>query len=99
MADIDLGLASDWDEGDIHGRITLQPNHVYPNTPKKDVVISGPCSIELSVNTNYSTSQEADKIYFTTYHGTTKKIIAVLDSDGNLQIAGRLVTEQTNLSY
>ncbi|MFJ9648295.1 DUF6342 family protein [Streptomyces sp. NPDC004244] len=99
MAEIDLGLASDWDEGDTHGRIKLRPNQTYPNSPKKDVLISSPVSIELSVNTNYSSSQEADKIYFTTHHGSTKKIIAVLDSDGNLHIAGRLITEQKDLSY
>ncbi|AQT71671.1 MULTISPECIES: DUF6342 family protein [Streptomyces] len=99
MPDIDLGLASDWDEGDTHGRIKLRPNQIYPNSPKKDVLISSPVSIELSVNTNYSSSQEADKIYFTTHHGSTKKVIAVLDSDGNLHIAGRLITEQKDLSY
>ncbi|MBN3928649.1 hypothetical protein IQ279_03135 [Streptomyces verrucosisporus] len=99
MADIDLGLATDWDEGDTHGRIKLRQNQVYPNAPKKDVLISSPVSIELSVNTNYSTSQEADKIYFTTHHGSTKKIIAILDSDGNLRIAGRLIEEQRDLSY
>jgi hypothetical protein len=99
MADIDLGVASDWDEGDTHARIKLRENQVYPNSPKKDVLISSPVSIELSVNTNHSTSQEADKIYFTTHHGSSKKIIAVLDSDGNLHIAGRLITEQKNLGY
>lgn len=99
MADIDLGVASDWDEGDAHGRIKLRENQVYPGSPKKDVLISSPVSIELSVNTNYSSSQEADKIYFTTHHGSTKKIIAVLDSDGNLHIAGRLITDQKDLSY
>ncbi|MFE9015059.1 DUF6342 family protein [Streptomyces cyaneofuscatus] len=99
MPDIDLGVASDWDEGDTHGRIKLRPNQVYPNSPKKDVLVSSPVSIELSVNTNHSSSQEADKIYFTTHHGSTKKIIAVLDSDGNLHIAGRLITDQKNLTY
>ncbi|MGV0097044.1 DUF6342 family protein [Streptomyces californicus] len=99
MADIDLGEASDWDEGDTHGRIKLRQNQVYKNSPKKDVLISSPVSIELSVNTNHSSSQEADKIYFTTHHGSTKKIIAVLDSDGNLHIAGRLITDQKNLGY
>ncbi|MFC8177199.1 DUF6342 family protein [Streptomyces sp. NPDC057242] len=99
MADIDLGVASDWDEGDTHGRIKLRQNQVYPNSPKKDVLISSPVSIELSVNSNLSSSQEADKIYFTTHHGSTKKIIAVLDSDGNLHIAGRLITEQKDLRY
>ncbi|MEW2811199.1 DUF6342 family protein [Streptomyces sp. NPDC001046] len=99
MADIDLGLASDWEEGDTHARIALRQNQVYPDSPKKDVLISSPVSIELSVNTNHSTSQEADKIYFTTHHGSSKKIIAMLDSDGNLHIAGRLITEQKDLRY
>ncbi|MFI6143724.1 DUF6342 family protein [Streptomyces griseus] len=99
MPDIDLGVASDWDEGDTHGRIKLRQNQVYPTSPKKDVLVSSPVSIELSVNTNHSSSQEADKIYFTTHHGSTKKIIAVLDSDGNLHIAGRLITDQKNLAY
>ncbi|MFJ9200948.1 DUF6342 family protein [Streptomyces flaveolus] len=40
MADIDLGVASDWDEGDTHGRVKLRQNQVYPNSPKKDVLIS-----------------------------------------------------------
>ncbi|MEV7562912.1 DUF6342 family protein [Streptomyces sp. NPDC048331] len=99
MADIDLGVATDWEEGDTHGRVKLRQNQVYPNSPKKDVLISSPVSIELSVNSNLSSSQEADKIYFTTHHGSTKKIIAVLDSDGNLHIAGRLITEQKDLRY
>ncbi|MFJ7767033.1 DUF6342 family protein [Streptomyces sp. NPDC097107] len=99
MADIDLGVATDWDEGDTHGRVKLRQNQTYPNSPKKDVLISSPVSIELSVNSNYSTSQEADKIYFTTHHGSRKKIIAVLDSEGNLHIAGRLITEQKDLRY
>ncbi|MEX5637094.1 DUF6342 family protein [Parafrankia sp. FMc2] len=99
MPDIDLGLASDWDEGDTHGRVKLRQNQQYPTSPKKDVLISSPVSIELSVNTNYSTSQEADKIFFTTHHGTQKKIIAILDSNGDLYIAGRVIPEQSNLSY
>ncbi|MFG2010858.1 DUF6342 family protein [Micromonospora sp. NPDC048868] len=99
MPDIDLGVASDWDEGDTHGRIKLRQNQCYPNSPKRDVMISSPVSIELSVNTNHSTSQEADKIFFTTHHGSQKKIIAILDSDGNLQIAGRVTEMQTNLQY
>ncbi|MGI5255770.1 DUF6342 family protein [Streptomyces angustmyceticus] len=99
MAELDLGVASEWDEGDNHGRVKLKDNGVYPGTDKKDVLISSPVSIELSVNTNQSSTQEADKIYFTTYHGSEKKIIAVLDSDGNLQIAGNLVQGQKDLTY
>ncbi|MFI6219965.1 DUF6342 family protein [Nocardia salmonicida] len=99
MPDIDLGLATDWEEGDTHGRVKLRPNQVYKNSPKKDVLISSPVSVEISVNTNFSTSQEADKVYFTTHHGTQKKIIAVLDSNGDLYVAGRVITGQTNLQY
>ncbi|MBJ6643353.1 DUF6342 family protein [Streptomyces sp. BSE7-9] len=99
MPDIDLGVATDWNEGDTHGRVKLRQNQVYPTSPKKDVLISSPVSIELSVNTNYSTSQEADKIYFTTHHGSQKKIIAILDSEGNLHIAGRLIEGQRDLGY
>jgi len=99
MPELDLGLATDWDEGDTHGRVRLRQNQKYPSSPKKDVLISSPVSIELSVNTNYSTSQEADKIFFTTHHGCTKKVIGILDSQGNLSISGRLVEMQNNLSY
>ncbi|MER6579388.1 DUF6342 family protein [Nonomuraea sp. NPDC001023] len=102
MPDIDLGLASDWgaNGGDDHGRIKLRQNQVYQNSPdKKDVLIGSPHSIEISVNTDCSSSQEADKVYFTTYHGSTKKIIAILDSSGNLHIAGQLKTGQTNMTY
>ncbi|WP_433347096.1 DUF6342 family protein [Micromonospora sp. CA-111912] len=99
MPDVDLGVATDWDEGDTHGRIKLRQNQCYPTSPKRDVLISSPVSIELSVNTNHSTSQEADKIFFTTHHGSQKKIIAILDSDGNLKIAGRVTEMQTNLEY
>lgn len=99
MPDVDLGVATDWDEGDTHGRIRLEPSgSAAPDTSKKDVVISSPLSIELSVNTNRSESQEYDKIFFTTYVGGQKKIIGVLDSEGNLRIAGSL-TEGQNLSY
>ncbi|MBF6180056.1 DUF6342 family protein [Nocardia otitidiscaviarum] len=99
MPDIDLGLATDWDEGDTHGRIRLRQNQQYPSSPKKDVLISSPVSIELSVNTNYSTSQEADKIFFTTHHGHQKRIIAILDSDGNLSIAGHIREGIQDLKY
>ncbi|MEV4208186.1 DUF6342 family protein [Nocardia salmonicida] len=99
MANIDLGLATDWQEGETHGWVKLSQNQTYPTSPKKDVLISSPVSVEISINTNFSTSQEADKVYFTTHHGRTKKIIAVLDSNGNLSIAGQVLTGQTNLKY
>ena len=99
MPDIDLGLATDWDEGDTHGRVKLRQNQKYPSSPKKDVLISSPVSIELSVNTNYSTSQEADKIFFTTHYGNIKKVIGVLNSQGDLYLAGRVIELQQNLNY
>lgn len=49
------------------------------------MVISSPLGIELSVNTNNSTSQEGDRIVFSTFHGTEKKVIAILDSAGDLE--------------
>ncbi|MEV7282550.1 DUF6342 family protein [Streptomyces sp. NPDC093111] len=97
MADIDLGVATDWNEGDTHARIALRQNHVNPKS--QDILISSPVSIELSVNSNFSSNQEGDKIFFTTHIGSTKKIIGILDSEGNLHIAGRLITEQKDLSY
>ncbi|MGW4383385.1 DUF6342 family protein [Kitasatospora sp. NPDC004531] len=99
MAELDLGEATDWKEGDSHGRVKLVQNRTYPTSPKRDVLVSGPESIEISINTNFDTSQEASKVYFTTHHGSTKKIIAVLDSDGNLSIAGRLTTDQKYLQF
>ncbi|WP_280261094.1 DUF6342 family protein [Nocardia abscessus] len=99
MPDLDLGIASDWSEGDAHGRVALRQNQRYPDSPKKDVLVGSPNSIELSVNTNFSTTQEADKIFFTTYHGKEKKIIAILDSNGDLHIAGKLIQAAGNLSY
>jgi len=100
MPDLDLGIATDWISGDTHGRVMLRQNQKYKSSPKKkDVLISSPCSVELSVNTNYSSTQEADKIFFTTHHETEKKVIGILDSDGNLSIAGELLQMQNNLSY
>jgi hypothetical protein len=43
-------------------------------------------------------SRPADKIFFTTYHGSTRRVVAVLDSDGNLAIAGHLTTDQKYLT-
>ncbi|MET8544944.1 DUF6342 family protein [Kitasatospora sp. NPDC004799] len=99
MPDIDLGVASDWTDGDYNGRVKLRQNPVLQSAAKKDVVVSTPTSIELSVNTNLEVDQRTDRIYFTTHYGTTKKVIAVLDSDGNLSIAGQVFTRQGNLTY
>ncbi|MFF0431642.1 DUF6342 family protein [Streptomyces sp. NPDC004327] len=93
MAELDLGTATDWDQAETHGRVKLVNNRIYPPA-KKDVAVIGPNSIEIQVNANQATSQEQAKIYFTTYHGSTKVTIACLDSDGNLRIAGKLITEQ-----
>ncbi|MFJ9445301.1 DUF6342 family protein [Kitasatospora sp. NPDC101235] len=101
MPDIDLGEADNWTEGDWHGRVKLRQNQVYPTSPKRDLLISGPDSIELSINTNVEVDHAKNKFYFTTYHGDTKQIVAILDSDGNLYLAGN-VTEaryQFDLGY
>ncbi|MFE2871703.1 DUF6342 family protein [Embleya sp. NPDC059259] len=99
MPDIDLGLASDWPDGETHGRIKLVQNRVYPTSPKKDVAVVSPNSIEIVVNSGFASSQEQSKVYFTTHHGSTKKVIAVLDSEGNLSIAGKLTTEKRDLGF
>ncbi|MFC8588695.1 DUF6342 family protein [Streptomyces sp. NPDC057217] len=99
MPEVDLGLATDWDEGETHGRVKLVSNRTYPGSPKKDVAIISPHSVEIELNSDFSSSQEADKVYFTTHHGSTKKVIAVLDSNGNLSIAGKLLTDQKNLQF
>ncbi|MFF7456872.1 DUF6342 family protein [Kitasatospora sp. NPDC008115] len=40
----------------------------------------------------------SQRVFSTTYRGATRRVIGVLDSDGNLSIAGRLVTDQKNLT-
>ncbi|MFC8466003.1 DUF6342 family protein [Streptomyces sp. NPDC057250] len=97
MAELDLGQATAWEGGETHGRVKLVDNRVYRGTDKKDIAVIGPNSIEIQVNANQATSQEAAKIYFTTYHGSTKRTIACLDSDGNLRIAGKVITDQKDI--
>lgn len=96
---IDMGIATDWEEGQAHNQIINRQNQKYKTTPKRDILIQSPVSIEFNVNSNLSNSQEADKIFFTTYHGSTKKIIGILDSNGNLFISGKVHENQGNLSY
>ncbi|WP_372446819.1 DUF6342 family protein [Microbispora oryzae] len=42
-------------------------NQHYPDSGKKNVLSTSPCSVEPSVNTKYSASKGADEIFFTTY--------------------------------
>ncbi|MFF0295353.1 DUF6342 family protein [Kitasatospora sp. NPDC004614] len=99
MAELDLGYAAEWGEGETHGRVKLVQNQVYRNSPKKDVAIMGPNSIEIEVNAGFASSQEAAEVYFTTHHGSTKKIVGILDSSGNLYVAGKVITDQKDLSW
>ncbi|MEV3931214.1 DUF6342 family protein [Streptomyces sp. NPDC049944] len=99
MPELDLGIATDWMQAETHGRVRLVQNRKYPTSPKKDVQIVSPNSIEIQVNSDESTSTEADKVFFTTSYGTFKKVIAVLDSEGNLRIAGRVIENQGNLDF
>jgi hypothetical protein len=98
MPDLDLGASTEWDEGDTHGRVKLAQNRTYPDGPEKDTVVSSPNSVEIALNTKHGTSQEAASVYFTTWHGDEKKVVGILDSDGNLRIAGQLSTGQHDLS-
>ncbi|GGU80318.1 hypothetical protein GCM10010275_13810 [Streptomyces litmocidini] len=97
MAELDLGVASNWDDGEYHGRVKLVENRTWGNSQDKNVAVISPNSVEIVMNSNHSTSQEADKVYFVTHHGSTRKVVGILDSDGNLQIAGKLITDQKNL--
>ncbi|MGZ2361963.1 DUF6342 family protein [Streptomyces sp. 372A] len=99
MAELDLGVASRWEEAESHGRVKLVNNRIYPDSPEKDVAIISPNSVEIALNSNESTSQEADKVYITTQHGSMKKILAIIDSDGNLKIAGKVITDQKDLTW
>ncbi|MFJ6619216.1 DUF6342 family protein [Kitasatospora sp. NPDC091335] len=94
MPEIDLGVASDVKSGDANGRVKLTQNRVYDSSPKRDVLVSGPQSIELSINTNLEVDHAKNKFYFTTHWGGTKKFVAILDSEGNLYLAGGVTQEQ-----
>ena len=101
--DVDLGVCTDWTEGETHGRIVSRQNQKYPTSPKKDVLITSPVSIELRVNSNNSSSEEADKLFFTAGsidgRPEAKKIVGILDAYGNLSITGKVFEGQTNLGY
>ncbi|MFJ9203055.1 DUF6342 family protein [Streptomyces flaveolus] len=99
MAELDLGVATRWEEAETHGRVKLVDNRIYRDSPEKDVAIISPNSVEIVLNSNHSSSQESDKVYITTHHGSTKKILGILDSDGNLKIAGKLITDQKDLRW
>ncbi|MEV4189031.1 DUF6342 family protein [Streptosporangium canum] len=99
MPDVDLGIASDATQGDTHGRVKLQKIAKYPNSPKLDVAVTSPQSIEFLVNTNNETSFEAAKFIFTARFGRDLRVLAVLDSWGNLSLRGRVNENQTNLTY
>ncbi|SCF56531.1 DUF6342 family protein [Streptomyces sp. Ncost-T10-10d] len=98
MAELDLGPATDWNEGEPNGRVKLVQNQTYPGSAQKNVAVISPNSVEIVINSNTSSSQEMDKVYFVTHHGSTRKVVGILDSDGNLQIAGKLITDQKNLN-
>ncbi|MGW6690680.1 DUF6342 family protein [Streptomyces sp. NPDC054961] len=80
-----------------NGKVKLLDNRTYPGTPQKNVAVISPNSVEIVMNSNCSSSQEMDKVYFVTHHGSERKVVWILDSDGNLQIAGKLITDQKNL--
>ncbi|MFJ3175291.1 DUF6342 family protein [Streptomyces roseus] len=99
MADLDLGTATGWGEGESHGRVKLVENQIYKASPERNAAVISPNSVEIVMNSNFSTSQEADKHYFVTHHGSTKKIVGILDSNGDLRIAGRIITDQSDLRW
>ena len=101
--DVDLGVCTDWREGETHARIVSRQNQKFPHSPKKDILITSPVSIELRVNSNNSSTTEADKIFFTTGavdgRPEAKEVVGILDSRGNLFLAGQVFERQHNLNY
>ncbi len=66
-----------------------------PNKEKYDMYVTTPLSIELNVNSNNNPSvdrpdQPQDMIKFTAGSGKEKRVIATLDANGNLKIAGEI---------
>jgi hypothetical protein len=99
VMELDLGLATDWDEGETHNRVKLVKNRHYDQEAKKDVLMTSPVSIELRVNTIFQESRESAKFFFTALDGGRKVVVAVLDSDGNLYLRGSLTEFSESLSY
>ncbi|PWK61817.1 hypothetical protein BCL76_12623 [Streptomyces sp. CG 926] len=99
MPELDLGLATDWKEGEPNGKVKLTQTQTYPTSGHKNVAVISPNSVEIVMNSNFSSTQEMDKVYFVTHHGSTKKIVGILDSNGDLRIAGRVITDQKNLTW
>jgi hypothetical protein len=97
MAELNLGPATEWNDGEPNGKVKLVENRVYAGSPERNVAVISPNSVEIVMNSNQSSSQEMDKVYFVTHHGSTRKVVGILDSDGNLQIAGKLITDQKDL--
>jgi hypothetical protein len=97
MPEVNLGVASDLGSGDRNARIVMAQNRHHNTPSEKDLVISGPHSIEFSVNTNLNYSQEADKIYFSTHRGSSHEIVAILASNGDLFLRGDVYENQGDL--
>lgn len=69
---------------------SARPEPGLPHIARKDVAVTSPNSIEFVVNSDFSASQEVDRVYFATHRGDTKKVMAVLDSLGDPCIVGKL---------
>ncbi len=42
MAELNLGPATDWDDGEPNGKVKLVENRVYPGSPERNVAVISP---------------------------------------------------------
>lgn len=75
--------------GDIGAVIELQDR----GNGKKDLLLTTPLSVEINIDNNNS---PADEVKFTAGSGANKKVLAILDENGNLKIRGK-VMQDSNL--
>ena len=74
--------------GDIGSVIQLQDR----GNGTFDLLLSSPLSIEINIDNNNS---PADEVKFTAGSGSNKRVIAILDEEGNLRIRGNVIPNST----
>ena len=61
---------------------------------KENLQITTPLSVEININNNNNGRGPSftDEVVITTGSGADKKVIAIIDIDGNLKLAGKVMT-------
>ena len=57
---------------------------------QQDMLLTSPLSIEINVDNN---NYPSDEIKFTSGSGDKKKVLAILDQNGNLRIRGKVIPD------